>query len=50
MAWKMRMMLERGLVKFDDNFVHVSSILPPFFPVNVPSYGITHHSYGMMAE
>jgi hypothetical protein len=30
------MVLECGLVKLDDNFVHVSSILPPSFPVNIP--------------
>jgi hypothetical protein len=30
------MVSESGLVKLDDNFVHVSSILPPFFPVNAP--------------
>jgi hypothetical protein len=28
------MVFERGVVKLYDNFVHVSSILPLFFPVN----------------
>jgi hypothetical protein len=28
---------ERGLVKLDDNFVHILSILPPSFPVNTHS-------------
>jgi hypothetical protein len=30
------MVFECGLVKLDDHFVHVASILPPSFPVNIP--------------